>query len=248
MIGSIRKACAVLRLLDRAGPGGLRLADVAAQAQLSPPTAHRVLRTLCAEEFATQNLDTRRYLLGPTASGLGHPSPQRETLCAAARAGVRELRDEAQETVILTMCADGCRCILDTMESEQPLRVVPTTEDDERFYETSTGRALLAQLPAADLSPLLKRLGWPGRRWPGVFTDRDLTRELQVIRTSLLVVAEQRDTGVTSLATPLQLPGLAAAIGLDYPAGRDSGGRRQTLGTRLREAAQAIRTAFLASR
>ncbi|MBT3287969.1 MAG: hypothetical protein HN380_11540, partial [Victivallales bacterium] len=110
----------------------------------------------------------------------------------------------------------------------------------------STGRALLAQLPAADLSPLLKRLGWPGRRWPGVFTDRDLTRELQVIRASLLVVAEQRDTGVTSLATPLQLPGLAAAIGLDYPSGRDSGGRRQTLGTRLREAAQAIQTAFLA--
>ena len=247
MIGSIHKACTILQLLDRAGPEGLRLADIATAAELSPSTAHRVLRALCTEAFATQDPATRRYLLGPTASGLGHPTPRREQLCQAALASLRELRDEAQETVILTMYADGHRCILDTMASEQPLRVVPPTQDDERFYETSTGRALLAQLPAAALSPLLKRLGWPGRRWPGVFTDRDLGRELQVIRTSLLVVAEQRETGVTSLATPLQLPGLPAAIGLDYPAGRDSGGRRQTLGTRLRETAQAIRERFLAS-
>jgi IclR family acetate operon transcriptional repressor len=245
MLGSIHKACDVLRALDGGDKAGCRLADIAKATDLTPPTAHRILRALCAEGFAAQNPSTRRYHLGPDATALGHPTPRRERLCQASATVLRELRDDSGETTMLTMFADGHRCILATLESPQPLRVVPTSSDDERFYETATGRALLALLPAEDFAPLRKRLGWPGRRWPGVFTDRDLTRELQVIRTTSLVVAEQRDTSITAMATPLSLPGIQAAIGLDYPAGRDSGGRRQTLGARLREAAQAIRERFL---
>jgi DNA-binding IclR family transcriptional regulator len=246
MPGSVRKACAVLRALDGIGAAGCRLADVAEATGLTAPTAHRILRTLRGEGFAEQDAATRRYRLGPVAAALGHPTPLRERLCDAAAGVLRDLRDDSGETIMLTMFADGYRCILATLESQQPLRVVPADADDERFYETATGRALLAQLPDRELALLRKRLGWPGRRWPGVFTDRDLAREIQVIRTSSLVVAEQRDASITAMATPLPLTGIHAAIGIDYPAGRDSGGRRQTLGARLREAAQAIRERFLA--
>jgi DNA-binding IclR family transcriptional regulator len=246
MPGSIRKACHILRALDGTGQTGCRLADVAQATGLTAPTAHRILRMLGDEGFAAQDPATRRYRLGPAAAALGHPTPVRERLCEAAATVLRELRDDSGETIALAMFADGYRCILATLESQQPLRVVPPDADDERFYETATGRALLAQLPQDQLGPLRKHLGWPGRRWPGVFTDRDLAREIQVIRTTSLVVAEQRDASITAMATPLPLPGIHAAIGIDYPAGRDSGGRRQTLGARLREAAQAIRERFLA--
>jgi DNA-binding IclR family transcriptional regulator len=244
MSTSIRKSCQILRALDASGTEGLRLADLARQTDLLPPTTHRILRALCAEGFAEQDHETRRYRLGAAATRLGHPTPVRERVVLAARAALHELREESNETIVLAMVADGRRCILDATESRQALRVTAEIGDDERFYETATGRALLAQLPPAQFAPLRRHLGWPGRRWPGVFTDRDLAREIQLIRTSLLVVSEQRDAGITSLATPLQLPGVPAAIGLDYPAGRDSGGRRQTLGARLREAAAAIRDRF----
>lgn len=248
MTGTVHKACVVLRLLDRAGAAGLRLAEVADQAGLPPPTARRILASLMPEGFAQQHSQTRRYGLGPAATALGHPAPRRERLCQAAQTALRELREEAGETVVLTLFAEGQRCLLSTLESRQSLRVVPSGQDDERFYETSTGRALLAQLGEAELPALLRRLGWPGRRWPGVFTDRDLERELQGIRTTGLATAEQRETAITSLATPLFLPDLVAAIGLDYPAGRDSGGRRQTLAARLRETAEAIRKAYASKR
>ncbi|MDX9978509.1 MAG: IclR family transcriptional regulator [Lentisphaeria bacterium] len=248
MTGTIRKACGLLRLLDGAGAAGLRLADLAGAAGLPPATARRLLATLAGEGFAAQSPENRRYRLGPAAIALGHPAPRRERLQQAAAAPLRELRDETGETVALVGCEDGRRCLLATCESRQPLRVVPAEGDDERFYETATGRALLARLGEPELPALLRRLGWPGRRWPGVFTDRDLERELQVIRATGLAVAEQRESAITALATPLAIPGFAAAIGLDYPAGRDSGGRRQTLAARLRETAEIIRDAYLENR
>jgi len=247
MTGTIHKACVVLRLLDGGGEAGLRLAEIADRAGLPPPTARRILASLMAAGFAQQHSQTRRYGLGAAAAALGHPTPRRERLCQVAQAALRELREEAGETVVLTLFAEGQRCLLSTLESCQPLRVVPLGQDDERFYETSTGRALLAQLGEDELPALRRRLGWPGRRWPGVFTDRDLDRELQGIRSSALAVAEQREAAITSLATPLFLPDLVAAIGLDYPAWRDSGGRRQTLAARLRETAEAIRNAYASS-
>jgi len=248
MTGTLRKACELLRLLDRAGAAGLRLADLAAASGLPPPTARRLLADLAKEGFAAQNPETRRYRLGPAAIALGHPAPRRERLEQAAAGPLRSLRDETGETVALVGFAEGRRCLLATCESGQPLRVVPVGGDDERFYETATGRALLAQLGDPELPALLRRLGWPGRRWPGVFTDRDLERELQLVRTASLAVAEHRDSAITALATPLAIPGFAAAIGLDYPAGRDSGGRRQTLATRLRETAETIRNAYINNR
>ncbi len=248
MVGTIGKACTVLRLLDQAGPEGLRLADLASRLGLPPPTARRILASLIAEGFVAQDGQNRRYRLGPVAAALGHPAPRRERLFQVSRSLLNDLRDEAGETVVLTLLADGRRCLLATCESLQPLRVVPPHQDDERLYETSTGRALLAQLEANDLAVLRRSQGWPGRRWPGVFTDRDFERELFGIRTGGLAVVEQREAAITSLATPLALPDLVAAIGLDYPSGRDSGGRRQTLAARLRTTAEAIRNAYAASR
>jgi DNA-binding IclR family transcriptional regulator len=248
MSGTIHKACELLRLLDGAGAAGLRLADLAGAAGLPAPTACRLLASLAEAGFAARNPENRRYRLGPAAVALGHPAPRRERLERTARILLRELRDETGETVVLACLEEGCRCVLATCESRQPLRVVPADGEDERFYETATGRALLAQLGEPDLPVLLRRLGWPGRRWLGVFTDRDLEREFQVIRTTGLAVAEQRESAITALATPIGIPGFAAALGLDYPAGRDSGGRRQTLATHLRGTAEAIRNAYLANR
>ena len=87
-LASVRNALQVLLTLRRRGPQ--RLNDIAAEVGVGTSTAHRLVATLRAEGFVTQNADTRLYELGPalrsasrrTASDRGSPRPPAPTRCA----------------------------------------------------------------------------------------------------------------------------------------------------------------------
>src|SRR5689334_3040054 len=71
MIQSVERSSAVLRLLA-AGPGRLRVKEVADALGLPKSTAHSILRTLEHVGFAEQDPRTARYRLGRGLTELGH--------------------------------------------------------------------------------------------------------------------------------------------------------------------------------
>ena len=61
---SIQRAVAVLRLLATAREAGLGLTEISMHAELTRPTAHRILSVLVAEGIVEQQQGTRRYVVG----------------------------------------------------------------------------------------------------------------------------------------------------------------------------------------
>ncbi len=66
LIQSVVRAADLLMILAGA-ENGLRLAEVAALLEVKKPTAHNLLRSLAAREFATRSGDGTRYVLGSAA-------------------------------------------------------------------------------------------------------------------------------------------------------------------------------------
>ena len=92
---TLRRGLAVLKLLARYQPGGLRMSDIGRKAGLSKATAVRLTRTLVEERFVTQDPNTRNYRLGPESFAVGLAA---EPAYALQRLAAPVLRSLAVET------------------------------------------------------------------------------------------------------------------------------------------------------
>ena len=68
---TLRRGLAVLRLLTRVGPGGLRMGEIGHRLGLNKTTAIRLTRTLVDEGFVLHDRAAGRYRLGPDAFAVG---------------------------------------------------------------------------------------------------------------------------------------------------------------------------------
>ena len=117
-----RGACAPAR------PGRLRrlarLADLAERVDLPVPTVHRLLQALISEGFALQDLGTRRYEMGPSATRLADHSQAHEALRHRARPILERVMEACGETVFLTIRIGDQLQYVDTVMPPATVRMV----------------------------------------------------------------------------------------------------------------------------
>ncbi len=235
MVQSVERAFLLLELLAAAGPEGMTLGDLAARAELKPPTAHNLVRTLEALGYARQDDSTRRYLLGPRAETLG----RRARLVKRGQRVLESLRAATDESIVLATWADGLRRTLISAESGQALRVAVAAGTDDRFYETATGRLLLSQLSAQELAAFVARRGLPGAAWAGIDSLEALQRAVSAVGAQGWT---RCDNAQAVCAWAVLVPGAGdpAALGLYCPATRVVPGREEEFLSALREAARQL--------
>jgi hypothetical protein len=99
---SIQRAVAVLRILATARETGLGLTEISKQAELTRPTAHRILGVLVGEGIVEQRPNTRRYVLGEQIPLLSLSRRTRDPLLEIVRPHLRAAVDEIGDTGFLT--------------------------------------------------------------------------------------------------------------------------------------------------
>ncbi|XVV09985.1 IclR family transcriptional regulator [Actinoplanes sp. CA-131856] len=150
MIQSVERSSAVLRLLA-AGPGRLRVKEVADALGLPKSTAHSILRTLEHVGFAEQDPRTARYRLGRGLLELGRGGIDVNELRSRALDWADALASRTVESVrIGVLDGAGVKVVHhvfrpdDTSQSMEIGLVIPA-------HATSLGKVLLAyDAPAAD--------------------------------------------------------------------------------------------------
>ncbi len=101
-VQSLERALDLLEAL--AGADELGVSEIAAQTGLVPSTAHRLLGTLVARGYASQNPTTGRYLLGYKMLELTSGVQDRlGRLRTAARPHLEAIQDETGETTNLVV-------------------------------------------------------------------------------------------------------------------------------------------------
>lgn len=146
---SISKCLKTLQILgDR---GALRVSELSRELDVAASTAHRLLNILRIHEFAEQEPNSRRYLLGPAAVRLARNTRGDQGLVSTARPHLEWLSAGLDETVNLITLDGPDALFVDGVESRQPLRVATRTGARVPAYSTAGGKALLALLPPSSV-------------------------------------------------------------------------------------------------
>jgi DNA-binding IclR family transcriptional regulator len=148
---SIRRALAVLRILATARQAGLGLSEIARQAGLTRPTAHRILRTLVSEGVVEQKMRTRRYAVGEQVPLLALARPVTSPLLAAALPHLNAVVDRLGDTGFLTVRTGLDTVCLARRFGDYPIQVLALNVGDRRpLGVSSAGYAILARLGAQE--------------------------------------------------------------------------------------------------
>ncbi|HKC06960.1 MAG TPA: IclR family transcriptional regulator [Methylomirabilota bacterium] len=205
--GAHRAAGRVMDILELVAHtrGGLALRELSAQLEAPKSSLLPLLRTLTARGYLEQGA-LGEYGLGPKALELGMGSPAHRAWPEIARPVLRELMQRTGETVFLgALGGDGTAVVfVDKVESEQVIRYAAGVGDRRALHATSSGKVILAFLPASERERILRAL--PLKR----YTDRTVT-SLPALRAAL---DEVRHTGVCVNLDELALgaAGIAAPV------------------------------------
>lgn len=187
--GAHRAAARVVDILERVVDtrDGLALRELSAQLEAPKSSLLPLLRTLAARGYLEQG-PLGEYRLGPKALELGMGSPAHRALPGIARPALRALMRRTGETVFLgALGSDGTAVVfVDKVESEQVIRYTAGVGDRRALHATSSGKVILAFLPAPEREKILRAL--PLKR----YTDHTVT-SLPALRAAL---GEVRRTGV----------------------------------------------------
>ena len=195
---------------------GVPLAALAAELDVHQTTALRLVGTLVASDYAAP-ADGHGYVLGPAMRRDANLAIGTVRLRRAARPFLEQLVDLTGECAHAAV-ADGARAlVIDDVETDNPLRVVPTSGRHVALHCTSAGKCLLTW-GLADIPATL-----PGRT-PRTITAPDALRaHLDTIRDQGYAFDdEENDTHTRCISAPVYGPNGAAigCIGIDAPSVR----------------------------
>jgi DNA-binding IclR family transcriptional regulator len=200
---TLQRALDVLEHLARAARP-LPLAEVAEAVDLPKATLHRVLATLQARGYVAQEPTTGHYAMGVRCFELGNLWAEKLDLRVAAAPYLRELNQALEETVHLALYEHTDVVYVDKLDS--PHAVIATSHVGRRCPATSvsTGRALLAFQPLAEIDRVLEG-PLPAYTEHTVTDPAELLQMLQDVRRDGYAtnVSSYRD-GVCGVAAPIR--------------------------------------------
>ena len=180
---TLARAARLLRLVTAAGPQGAGIAELAERADLTRPTAHRLLAGLRAEGLVDRDDATGSWLPGPELYLMGTVAASRFDITAIAHDVVRSLAARTEESAFLSVRRGDETVCLMREEGSFPIRSFVLSEG-VRFPlgVASAGLALLAFLPSDEADAYLKRHPELPAKWGEAHSERRLRARLRETR------------------------------------------------------------------
>jgi DNA-binding IclR family transcriptional regulator len=237
---SVDTALRLLLLLRRQPE--LRVTAAAAQLGVAASTAHRLLVTLEARRFVTQDRVSRAYRAGPALIELGLHSTGSFDLRTAAEPHIKALAARMGETVNLLVLEGTSVRFIAGYESDQRVRTRVLTGTLLPAYAVSGGKVLLAEIPRETL-----RAMYPQRLrklTPRTKTFTQLLDELSLVMMRGYAVNHgESELGLSAVAVPLRdhVGRSIAAVAMSAPTSRLKDMDLREIVIQLRECVRRIR-------
>lgn len=155
---TLRRGLAVLRLLTRVGPSGLRMGEIGRRLELNKATAIRLTQTLVDEGFVLHDRGSGRYRLGPEAFAVGLAAEPSYELQRLAAPTLRALAVESGDTVFFTVLHGYESICLSRDEGDYPIRNQLIKAGDRWPLGVGAGScAILASLLDSEIDDVLMR-------------------------------------------------------------------------------------------
>jgi len=215
---SLERGLAILSSFQSAQPL-LGVSDLSRVVGLSRSTTHRYVATLAALGYLQQDVDTRKYRLGPRVLDLGFSAINSMELRHISAPHLKGLSDATGHTVNMAVLDGSDIVYIERCRAPGPREIDLNLHVGSRLpaYCTSMGKVLLAFLPARERNDLLEGARLTRRGPNTITTKRALVQELERVREKGLAVNnEELAYGLRSIAAPVwsQTGDVVAAINI----------------------------------
>jgi DNA-binding IclR family transcriptional regulator len=241
-VQSVERAIAILKSFSTEKPER-GVGELGRELGLHKSTVSRLMTTLERGGLLTRNPETQRYRLGLDLIGLAAHVIAYADVREVARALLRNLAEDCQESVNLVVLDGGQ--VVNLEQFVPPTRQVKNIGQVGRRLSphcTAAGKVLLAHLSPEELDQVLS--GELERYTARTITDANqLQRDLATVRRQGYAIAqEELEEGLNALAAPIyDHTGQAiAAVGVAGPAYRMTPQALPQLAARLLDATQQI--------
>ena len=240
-----------LRLLEEiAARQPIGVSDLARALSLSKTTAHRALVTLAEAGWIEPSADRRaRWSLSVRALTVGGRAvDSHRGLRGIAVPVMEDLRRSTEETIHLLVRDRTHVVLIERLDGIKPVRVFNPVGGRASIFRTSSGKAMLARLPAAELEPYVQVLR--SRAEIGAQDADDFLAELAVVRErgfALNLGANQPDVHAVGAAV-MDIDGPIAAVTVSAPPERLAEAVCVRIGPLVVDAARRISVGLRASR
>lgn len=228
-LAGVDRALSVMESLARSGHQGLALGELASELELDKAAVHRILATLKARGFASQDYETGIYCVGPALLRMTDDYFSHDTLRNILHKVALLVSAEANELCHIGVPDGNHVRYVDKIEPELAIRVYSHVGIRNPMWTTALGRALLA-VDTASTPDLASRLQLP---------DDEATHLAQVVGEArsrgYATETEENEKGISCVAVAVERGGVGqAAVSLTVPSERMGSQRMDHLGLRLR--------------
>jgi len=201
-VQSVDRALQILQILARDGHAGV--SEIAEEMGVHKSTVSRLLGSLVTREMVHQNSDRGKYQLGFGVLRLASSIPGRLSLVREARPVLESLAEEFKETVNLAVLRSNYAVNVDQAMGPSTLATYDWVGSLTPLHATSSGKVLLAALPADERERILKKTGLAARTQRTITSRKELEKQLlDVSRDGYAVVHEEFEIGLTAIAVPV---------------------------------------------
>ena len=223
-LSSVRNAARLLRAFaptDR----DLGVSELATRLALPKSSVHRLLTALAAEGLVERTPPNGRYRLGLRLYELGAIVSSHLDLHEVVSPYLDDLRNRTGETVHVSILDAGEVVYVERRESSHTLRIFRRVGHRNHAHCTSSGKVLLAWLPADERRRIYAEHGLPPHT-PQTITDPERLEE-ELVRVRERGYAEninESELGASSVAAPIRdvSGSVIAAIAIAAPSARFS--------------------------
>jgi DNA-binding IclR family transcriptional regulator len=210
-IQSVEVASEILRALIDAGRP-VPLKDLARLARMHPGKAHRYLVSLTRTEMVSQDDLSGHYGVGPMAIALGLAGLRNIDVVRTSAALLPALRDEINETVLLSIWSPQGPVVFDLEESIRPVSMNIRVGSILPILSTATGRVFAAFMPGEAVSALMEAETSRSKK----FSDPKILDETR--RRGIACVEGTLVPGVNAMSVPVfdhknRIAGVIGALG-----------------------------------
>lgn len=216
------------------------LAELCVALGLHKSTVHRIMMVLERQRIVVKNEDTGRYRLGLRLFELGSRAMDGLDLRGRARPYLNRLQDAFGETVFFCILDEGQVFYVEKVESQRSVRTACTVGSRAPAYCTAVGKAMLAELPDAEVNRIVRRWGMKPITANTIATPAALKAELKAIRArGYAVDDEEKEEGLRCVGAAVHAHSgrLVAAMSVSGPAFRMTRERVPEIGRTLMQAA-----------
>jgi DNA-binding IclR family transcriptional regulator len=198
------RALAVLQVLANCS-SECGLAELCTALSLHKSTVHRLMMVLQQHRLVDKNPETGRYRLGLRLFEFGSKAIAVLDLRGHARPRLDQLQRELGETVFFCILDEGQVLYLEKVESQQSVRTACMVGSRAPAYCTAVGKAMLAELPEAEVSDIVRRWGLKAITANTITTAAALKAELRAVRSrGYAIDNEEKEQGLRCVSAPVR--------------------------------------------